>query len=61
MQPMEETEISKEALQAKGFDFNLHTSVYTQSNGSTCYLCYEQGYVEEENGKLALFVKTAEK
>lgn len=52
--------ISREVMLAKGFDFDLHTSIYSNKKGRTYYYCYEQGYVEVEEGLLVLVPKTVE-
>ena len=50
------TKISKQALQQKGFDFQLITSLYTTKNGNCYFFVYNQGYMFLE-GDLCLLVK----
>lgn len=30
-----------------GFDFSIHTSIYINEIGETCYYCYDRGYVSK--------------
>ncbi len=38
--------IDHEILSRKGFNFQFHTSTYTNKRGQTYYFCYEQGYLQ---------------
>lgn len=44
----------------KGFDFDLHTSVYKNKEGKAYFFCYEYGYLPLENDYFFL-VKKREK
>jgi hypothetical protein len=41
-------------LRRQGFDFNYHTHVELLADGRTAVMCYEEGYVLETSGVLAL-------
>lgn len=41
-------------LRRRGFDFNYHTHVEVMADGRTAVMCYEEGYVLEPGGVLAL-------
>lgn len=41
-------------LRRQGFDFNYHTHVELLADGRTAVMCYEEGYVLESSGVLAL-------
>jgi len=49
--------VSREKLQAKGFDFNLFTSTYVTKEGSVYHYCYEQGYLQTDKNWYLLVVK----
>ncbi len=40
-----------------GFDFSIHTSIYINEVGETCYYCYDRGYISKGSQKYDL-VKT---
>lgn len=54
LNPKDKCKITKQKLLDKGFDFNIHTSIYTTQTGNTYYFCYNQGYLELENNFYAL-------
>ena len=37
-------------LRRNGFDFNFHTHVQTLPDGRLAIMCFEEGYVVDENG-----------
>ena len=37
-----------------GFDFSIHTSIYMNEIGETCYYCYDRGYISKGNNKYHL-------
>jgi hypothetical protein len=51
--------VMKNTLKSKGYDFNLHTSMYINKSGGQYFFCYDQGYIELE-GDLLLLVKKLE-
>lgn len=60
LNPNGKSKTTKKILVDQGFDFSLHTSTYTNKKGGTYYFCYEQGYIEFEDGTIALVLKTVE-
>ena len=54
LNPKGKCKIPKQRLDAKGFDFNYHTSIYVTKTGNTYYFCYDQGYLALENDFYAL-------
>lgn len=45
LNPNDKCKVSKNKLIAKGFDFNLFTSIYKTKTGNVYYFCYNQGYL----------------
>ncbi len=45
LNPNGKCRVSKQRLDAKGFDFNFFTSTYTTKIGTVYYFCYDQGYL----------------
>lgn len=43
----ERTCCSYQHLLFLGFDFSIHTSIYINDDGDTCYYCYDRGYVSK--------------
>ncbi|MBT8189300.1 MAG: hypothetical protein HKO89_08240 [Saprospiraceae bacterium] len=52
--PGGKTKIRKSQLLKNGFNFNYFTNQYVTMKGKTYRFCYEQGYLDLENGYLAL-------
>ena len=48
---------SRDELLMRGFNFNYFTNTFETKQGKMYYFCYDQGYLELENGKYALVVK----
>ena len=44
----------RDKLLKKGFDFEFHTNTYTTKAGDVYHFCYEQGYLNLENGYVLL-------
>ncbi len=44
----------RDKLLKKGFDFDFHTNSYTTQAGDTYFFCYDQGYLELDNGFILL-------
>lgn len=45
---------SANQLRYMGFDFSIHTSIYINEVGETCYYCYDRGYVSMGNDQYQL-------
>ncbi len=54
LNPNGKCKISKQRLEAKGFDFNYFTNIYTTKTGNVYYFCYDQGYLAIDNDYFAL-------
>ena len=54
LNPKDKRKISKESLNAKGFDFNFFTNIYTTKTGNVYYFCYDQGYLAIDDNYFAL-------
>ena len=50
----DKTKVSRKALVKAGFDFDLHTEMYTTKSGSVYYYVYDQGYLVLENEQVLL-------
>ncbi len=57
LNPNGKCRISKQKMDAKGFDFNLFTSMYKTKAGTIYYFCYDQGYLALENDYYTLVKK----
>jgi len=57
LNPTGKTKVHRDKLMANGFNFNYHTNTYVTKAGKTYYFCYDQGYLELENGILALVIR----
>lgn len=44
----------RDQLLKRGFDFDLHTSIYTTKSGDSYHFCYEQGYLLLDEGYILL-------
>jgi hypothetical protein len=55
--PHGKAKIQKNALLEKGFKFNYFTNEYITQTGKKYKFCYEQGYIELDEQKLALVHK----
>lgn len=54
LNPSGKTRIKKTQLSNLGFNFTYHTHTYTNKNKQTYYFCYEQGYLQLDDGYIAL-------
>lgn len=54
LNPNGKTTVPRKKLLAKGFDFELITSIYTTKTGNVYYFTYDQGYLQLENDIYAL-------
>lgn len=50
----EKTRIHRQSLKKRGFDFQYFTNIYTTKKGHEYRFCYEYGYLELEEGWLAV-------
>lgn len=57
LNPNGKSKTTREALAAKGFDFNHHTSIYETKKDGRYYFCYDQGYILLEENQVALVKK----
>lgn len=55
--PVGRARVHKKKLIEEGMNFDYFTNVYKTKTGKTYYFCYDQGYVELEDGFYALVVK----
>lgn len=54
LNPNSKCKVTKQKLDAKGFDFGIFTSIYTTKTGNIYYFIYDQGYLPLENDFYAL-------
>ena len=59
LNPEGKTTVSRQSLLQDGFNFNYHTNIYVTRQGKTYYFCYDQGYLELANERVALVVREA--
>ena len=57
LNPAGRAKVSRDELLVEGFDFNYFTNTYVTRKGSTYHFCYDQGYLQLEDGKYALVEK----
>ena len=57
LNPNGKARVLRKLLLAEGFNFSYHTSTYTTQKGNTYIFCYEQGYIDLQNGYCTLVVK----
>lgn len=57
LNPDDKTEVHKDQLIIKGYNFQFHTNTYTTKNGDVFFFCYEQGYKILDNNRYALIVR----
>lgn len=50
LNPDGKAKVDREKLVRKGFNFAYFTNTYTTRTGNTYYYCYDQGYLELDNG-----------
>jgi len=55
--PKGKARIHKNKLIERGLNFDYFTNMYTTKAGKIYYFCYDQGYLELEDGYYALVVK----
>lgn len=54
LNPRDKSKASREDLLFEGFQFNYFTNTYVTKSGKTYFFCYDQGYLELEDGSFAL-------
>ena len=54
LNPDGKKKIHRDKLLKKGFDFDFHTNTYTTKAGDIYFFCYEQGYLQLEDGYVLL-------
>lgn len=57
LNPKDKSKTTRKQLTAKGFNFNLITSIYTTKKGTVYYFIYDQGYLPLEKNYFALVKK----
>ena len=55
--PNDKIKLKRSKLVEKSFDFNYITSRYVTKTGNVYNFCYEYGYLELENGFVAIVVR----
>lgn len=56
LNPTGTSRVSKNELLKRGFDFNLHTSMFKSNAGKTYFFCYEYGYTPLANDMYMLVI-----
>ena len=51
------TTVREETLTSRGFAFNYFTNTFTTKAGKTYYFCYDQGYLQLDQGLVTLVVR----
>jgi len=57
LNPKGKTKKHRDQLLKKGFDFDYMTNIYTTKAGDQYHFCYEQGYLELQDGFLLLVTR----
>ncbi len=57
LNPSGKTKTTKTKMMEEGFNFRYHTNTYVTRAGKTYQFCYDQGYIELEDGYVALVVR----
>lgn len=60
LNPRGTIKVHRNKLEAKGFNFDYFTNIYTTKTGNSYRFCYEQGYLELEGGFFALVSRKEE-
>lgn len=55
------TRVHKNEMLKLGFDFNLHTSIFTSNNNKTYFFCYEHGFLPLEGDYMMLVISSFHK
>lgn len=59
LNPRGKSKVSKTELLDLGFKFSYFTNQYITKSGNVYHFCYEQGYLELDDGKYALVERKA--
>lgn len=57
LNPNGKTKVSREKMMDIGFNFNYFTNIYETKTGNRYHFCYDQGYLELDDGMYALVVR----
>ena len=57
LNPVGKTKVPRRKLLDRGFDFTYFTNVHHTRGGTTCYFCYEHGYLPLGNDFFTLVKK----
>lgn len=57
LNPSGTTKVSKEKLEALGFNFKYHTSYQITKKGDTYHFCFDQGYLKLKDNQVLLVVQ----
>ena len=57
LNPNGKMKIHRDKLIGEGFKFSYFTNIYQTKNGNTYYFVYDQGYLQLDDGWLALVVR----
>lgn len=57
LNPEGKTTISRERLQELGFKFSYFTNEYQTRTGRIYKFCYDQGWIEQDNGYIMLVIR----
>ena len=61
LNPKGKTNVQRNKLQERGFNFNYYTNSYVTKAGDTYHFCYEQGYLPLDNDWFLLVVRNENK
>jgi hypothetical protein len=57
LNPDGKSKVSKTQLLDEGFNFAYHTNEFKTKAGKTYYFCYDQGYIQLDDGLFGLVIK----
>lgn len=57
LNPTGKTRLTREKLQASGFNFTYFTSIYTTREGAQYKFCFDHGYLEMDKNSVLLVVR----
>lgn len=57
LNPKGKMKVSREKLLEKGFKFTYFTNIYKTRSGNLYHFVYDQGYIELEDGMVALVIR----
>jgi hypothetical protein len=59
LNPAGKTQVARNKLNDRGFDFGYFTNTYTTKEGAQYKFCYDHGYLEVDRDRFLLVVKKA--